>query len=192
MVQAHVIAKHTSIRYDCDECDFQTAYKQMVRKHKEAKHSNGVHPYNCDSCIFTAATTTTKLDTHRKNVHGAQFVCHLCDFTSITELYLKRHRKSVHSESRHVKAKHTSMIYACDECDFQTANKQMVRKHRESKHSNGVHPYNCDSCIFTAATTTKLDTHIKNVHGAQFGCHLCEFKSVTEVYLNDTGNLSIA
>ena len=85
MIQAHTIAKHTSIRYDCDECDFQTAYKQMVRKHKKDKHSNGVHPYNCDSCIFTAATTS-KLDTHRKNVHGAHFGCHLCEFYPILTL----------------------------------------------------------------------------------------------------------
>ena len=48
MVQAHVIAKHTSITYDCDECDLQTAYKQMVRKHKEARQSNGVDSYTCD------------------------------------------------------------------------------------------------------------------------------------------------
>ena len=92
----HIIAKHSSIRFDCDECDYQTAYMNTLKKHKRIKHHNGLKPHVCDACVFR---TTHKYDllNHKVNIHGAKKLeCNLCDFSAVSESFMKRHKKSSH------------------------------------------------------------------------------------------------
>ena len=95
-LQTHIIAKHSSIRFDCDECDYQTAYKHTLKKHKRIKHHNGLKPHACDACVFR---TTHKYDllNHKVSIHGAKKLeCNLCDFSAVSETFMKRHKKSSH------------------------------------------------------------------------------------------------
>ena len=47
-MKAHMETKHSGIRYDCEECEYQTAHKKDVRRHQLIKHNDGVKPFSCD------------------------------------------------------------------------------------------------------------------------------------------------
>ena len=69
-LQWHIKAKHSLIIFDCDECDYQTPYKQTVMKHKRSKHHNGLKPYACGSCVYRTTHKYSLLNLS-VSIHGA-------------------------------------------------------------------------------------------------------------------------
>ena len=63
--------------YKCDGCEFSTAYKQHMKKHKETNHE-GVR-YSCSRCEYQA-TLKQSLVRHGKSKHGTAGFKYKCDF----------------------------------------------------------------------------------------------------------------
>ena len=53
-MQTHDEAKHKGLRFDCNLCDYQTAYRKDLGRHIEGKHKSGNSPFAwpCDVCNF--------------------------------------------------------------------------------------------------------------------------------------------
>ena len=95
-VQVHIESKHSGIRYDCGDCDFQSAHKKDVKRHKLAKHNDGVKPFSCDLCIYTAITTVF-LRRHKIQKHNVECVkCDYCPYKAVTQRGLRIHTNNQH------------------------------------------------------------------------------------------------
>ena len=78
------------VEYNCDQCDFKTAYKKNLNPHKRAKHE-GIR-FSCDQCEFTA-TKLTDLKRHKGAKHeGIRYPCDQCEFTSAYTFELRKHK----------------------------------------------------------------------------------------------------
>ena len=120
----HIESRHLGLKkYQCDVCEFATAYAQHLRNHKEAKHEG--KRYNCDLCTSTFSLKSN-LDNHKKTLHGDSkvFACDQCEYTALQFYSLK-----LHKESRHEKIRHT-----CDLCEFSAARKGDLSRHMKIKH----------------------------------------------------------
>ena len=64
-MRIHDEAKHKGLRFDCNSCDYQTAYRKDLRKHMERKHDSETSPFAwpCDICTFKG------LDVNELNIH---------------------------------------------------------------------------------------------------------------------------
>ena len=53
-MRIHDEAKHKGLRFDCNLCDYQTAYRKDLGKHMKCKHEGGTSPFAwpCDKCSF--------------------------------------------------------------------------------------------------------------------------------------------
>ena len=53
-MQTHDEAKHKGLRFDCNLCDYQTAYRKDLGRHIEGKHKSGTSAFAwpCDVCNF--------------------------------------------------------------------------------------------------------------------------------------------
>ena len=53
-MQTHDEAKHKGLRFDCNLCDYQTAYRKDLGRHIEGKHKSGTSAFAwpCEICNF--------------------------------------------------------------------------------------------------------------------------------------------
>ncbi len=57
-MKKHKMEIRSGITFQCEECDFKTAYIQTLKHHKEAIHE-GVK-YSCDLCEYTTGWVKKK------------------------------------------------------------------------------------------------------------------------------------
>ena len=62
-------AKHLGVKYDCNQCDFQSGYRFDVTTHIKSIHE-GIW-YSCQQCDFKASTNSA-LKAHIKSRHAAK------------------------------------------------------------------------------------------------------------------------
>ena len=69
-MQTHDEAKHKGLRFDCNLCDYQTAYRKDLGRHIEGKHKSGTSPFAwpCDVCHFKGLDIS-ELKIHSKIRH---------------------------------------------------------------------------------------------------------------------------
>ena len=52
-MHSHNDAKHKGVRFDCNLCDYQTAYRKDLGRHVQGKHKGGTpFAWPCDKCNF--------------------------------------------------------------------------------------------------------------------------------------------
>ena len=69
-MKTHNEAKHKGMRYNCQLCDYQTAYRKDLGRHLEGKHKSGASPFAwpCNICHFRGMDTT-ELQIHVNKRH---------------------------------------------------------------------------------------------------------------------------
>ena len=73
---------HTNEKITCNECGYQTSYKETLTKHKQVLHEG--KGYRCGSCEYMA-TEKGILTKHKQSRHeGKKYPCESCDYQAST------------------------------------------------------------------------------------------------------------
>ena len=124
--------------FKCDGCEFATAHKENLRRHKKNKHGSGSESQEqekrekCDQCDYASCKKGT-LDRHKLTAHGVKSGkterCDECDFETVSSKHsgynMLRHKRNKHGAQDKLK---------CGDCDYETPRKDILLKHRRNKH----------------------------------------------------------
>ena len=84
-------------RYACASCDYETEWRQDLKRHRDLKHGGGGGGAGLDggdAAVFPASEG-------QEYSHGRiMYPCHLCDYQSRLRIGLRRHVRRVHKEAR--------------------------------------------------------------------------------------------
>ena len=130
-MRVHVKAVHQGIKYDCDQCDFQSGYKNFLRIHIKKVHE--LYRHKCNLCdeLFT---NSVNLRNHIRFVHeGLHYICQICNRPHTHKRGLDRHLVNHHTVSSLVDMNEIQE-YNCGSCLFQTTNRILIRTHVTKFH----------------------------------------------------------
>ncbi|RZC40981.1 zinc finger protein 64 -like protein, isoforms 3 and 4-like [Asbolus verrucosus] len=145
----------TPDKYKCPYCDYSTGRRYRLSYHINAKHTK-TNWYDCGQCDYKT-TDSSSLRRHQKVVHSVReegaplFSCTYCEFHSVSEVALQRHRVS----------KHGPIIQCCNFCSYQTKDKSNFRKHL---YIHGDKPRKCTQCSYQCVSPYQLERHYKKCH----------------------------
>ena len=102
----------------------------------------------------------------RNKIRTQEHVCHICGFTTMSKLHIKRHILVKHQSDKHKK---------CPHCDFHTAYTHGIQTHIDGNHPELYEKnFDCDHCskrfIFTQSVRKHLD---KLQVRKQLACKYC-------------------
>ena len=102
----------------------------------------------------------------RHKIRTQEHVCHICGFTTMSKLHIKRHILVKHQSDKHKK---------CPHCDFHTAYTHGIQTHIDGNHPELYEKnFDCDHCskrfIFTQSVRKHLD---KLQVRKQLACKYC-------------------
>ena len=148
-------------QYECEECDYKTAKKELMRQHKLVKHSRNVN--KCSACSYTHYFKG-KVRQHFNQVHlnikrktSRRKSCYIMD--------CKNAEKELCEEMSHNRID-------CEQCDYYSLTKKSMKNHIKVKHEGLV--FDCHQCDFVATTKEALGTHTSFAHdGEVFSCEQC-------------------
>ncbi|XP_052746293.1 zinc finger protein 260-like [Bicyclus anynana] len=159
-VRIHTAAKP----YSCDICNYETAKKSYLLKHK--KIHTGEKPYSCELCSYKT-TGKYNLSRHISTHTGEKpFSCDICSYKTAEKRHLSRHKK-IHTGEK---------PYSCSICNYKCAHTDNLLKHMR-KHT-GEQPYSCETCNYKTAFRCHFVAH-KNIHTGEkpYSCDMCNYKS---------------
>lgn len=136
-MRLHIKAAHEGIKYDCDHCDYQSGYKNLLRAHIKRVHE--LYRHKCSFCdeLFSYSD---HLRDHIRVVHeGVHFVCQICNRPHTRKKDFARHLVSDHTVSSLVDM--NKIQYKCESCPFQTTNKRLMKTHLSKFHKDSF--YKC-------------------------------------------------
>ena len=99
-----------------------------------------------------------------------KFACHVCDFKTNHNSFLKKHILRQHGEYSH----------PCHICDFKTHLTTKLDKHLAEEHGISKYTGNltCNLCDYKTNSNRNLGTHVLRIHGEYTQiCHICDFKT---------------
>ena len=108
--------------YQCQQCDFKTTHKHLLKVHVQNKHEGIKYP--CQQCDHQA-TTSSNLTNHVKSKHeGIKYPCQQCEYqgSSLSNLQV------------HIKSKHEGIKHQCQQCDHQASTSGHLKRHVKVKH----------------------------------------------------------
>ena len=123
-LKLHQTSQHNiGEKFQCDQCDYQTAYKDALNIHVGTVHENV--RYQCEQCDYRA-TQKSALNIHIRAQHeGVKFTCDMCG-----KLF-----RQYSSLIKHIEYKHGERKFKCDECDYLAGQPQHLTSHLLSKHN---------------------------------------------------------
>ena len=91
-------AKHASVCYYCDQCEYVSTINHHMKQHKESKHE-GIR-YRCDQCDYVW-TYNHDLKKHTKSKHeGIGYPSDQCEYLDTRSNDLNKHKKAKHEGTR--------------------------------------------------------------------------------------------
>ena len=193
------MARDGSVKYNCDQCDFQTAWKSVLINHMQTIHS---FKLSCNQCKYQAKRPD-QMEYHQQAKHGdVKYYCDQCDYLTTSKITLKRHQTNKHAGfgyfcnqcdfktnqgisylRRHKEVKHEGIKYFCSQCNYQSPFKNSLTEHKKNKHE-GI-KYYCDQCEHVAITPKNLKNHVENKHeGVKYFCDQCDYQTGWQSNLN--------
>ena len=133
-------------RINCDECNFHTTSKEMLKTHKETFHEE-----TCKQCDFRT-TSKDMLKRHTETVH---YKCNKCDFQATNTDSLMKHKKSYHEGSR---IKMGPKRMHCALCEKKFNKVETFKQHQRTHHNI------CNICGKTFQSTQELKIHTRSDH----------------------------
>jgi len=165
-------------QYECKECDYKTAKKELMRQHKLAKHARTVN--KCSACSYThyykcqvrKHFNQVHLNIKRKSKNSIQMTCFIMDCKNAEKEQCEEmgHNKIVckqcdyfsltkRSLQRHIKTKHEGLRFNCHLCDFVSKAKRTLRSHTSFAHDGEV--FRCKQCGHSSNSSEALKGHLK-------------------------------
>lgn len=108
-IASHMKQTHSKKTFACNICDYRTAVKHYLYRHKET-HSEKVECPVCKKFV-------SFLRRHIERAHESRVNCSVCQ-KEVTKEWL----------SKHMATKHKKTIYQCDNCDESFGNKEDLRR----------------------------------------------------------------
>ena len=155
-------------QYECEECDYKTAKKELMRQHKLVKHARTAN--KCSACSYT-------------HYYKAQVKKHF------NQVHLKIKRNDQCTKSCFImdcknaekdqceKMGHNRIF--CEQCDHYTLTMRSMKHHIKTKNEGLI--FKCHQCNFVSTTKRTLTSHINTKHeGLIFKCQQCNFVSKTK------------
>ena len=176
--------KKTSLRFSCEECDFEAKRPDHLRIHRQRDHEGIRH--NCLQCLKSFPSRQGVWQ-HVKTVHErVQYHCDRdqCSYSSTRKDRRDHHIEKVHSEGalEEKKQKMSKPPVPCPACDRVFDSKLAMKYHYRSKHEGVRYP--CHLCDYKATQIGSLRKHINVIHeGVRHQCNLCKHKSHTKTAL---------
>ncbi|XP_023947417.2 zinc finger protein 260-like isoform X2 [Bicyclus anynana] len=155
------------IFYSCDTCDYKTAYKNYLSRHKRTH--TGEKPYSCEICNFATADKSHLITHMRTHTGEKPYCCDICDYKCVRKSNLIRHKKTHTGEKP----------YSCELCNFTTADKSNLLTHNRTH--TGEKPYCCEICNYKCIRKNNLIRHKKTHTGEKpYSCEICNFRTPDE------------
>ena len=171
----HELGDHEGRRFKCDECNWETKQKLLLKQHKSYKHNegSGAHTFDCTACDFKAKVQSrlrghictehpemakalgkkswTKPKASESNDSVTELKCKECDqqFKSFTGL------------RQHTQMKHEGVVYSCETCSFKSSYKQALKHHIQMKHEGLI--FTCENCSFKTVYRQSMRLHKKKI-----------------------------
>ena len=182
----------------CDLCEYETHYKNNLKRHLAYKHDINVIYHQCNHCEYKAKFKAGLIQ-HLAGMHDIDVIYHQCDhceYKAKQKSHLKDHLARMHdidviyhqcnhcphqakhkgNLKKHLAYKHDiGVIYhQCDNCEYQAKYKTGLKQHLADKHDIGVTYHQCDHCLYEAKQTSTLNRHITHMHDiGPCECELC-------------------
>ena len=132
----------------------RTVHFETKTRKKLNKHTNQVHNRRREKQI---------------GVHGKQYKCEHCPFSSTHKRSLEAHILGIHDKVRR---------HFCGECNYAATHKANLMYHIDSVHNKGDKRFKCERCSYSSAWKGNLSQHMKTLHNSKtFKCDLCPYKS---------------
>ena len=155
--QENIHVKNRNI--NCNLCDFKTTQASNLTSHMKQRHSNE-KGFKCDQC-GRAFKVKMPLERHIRLVHEKdkckEHKCDNCDFSTLHESSMKRHKISFHDNTVGMKSE-----LNCPICNIVLKSKAGLKMHMKRIHEGKS--LNCSSCDYSTNIKTDLFKHMKNKH----------------------------
>jgi len=131
---SHMFLKHKIIPegaevYSCTKCNYKNTAMSEVRKHERRCHSTCTDKmHSCEICPLTFRLEKQLIIHQRIHTGQRPFQCNICNYTARSNLTLRSHKKSRHSDIR---------PHTCDGCGYSCKLSQNLNKHKKY-HCQGV------------------------------------------------------
>ncbi len=148
----------------CEECDFESESKVAMARHQQEEHDiaikktkkKRIYSKRKQRCLSCGEKTDSVIQ-HWNTCHAEEpmpFLCHQCDYRTVTNTYLKTHMRIMHGEQ----------LFECEICDFSTRHKDVIAYHM-NKHRTGGKDHICQFCSKGLSTVRSLRCHMYKKHG---------------------------
>ena len=195
--------EHSIVKFECDQCDFQTTQQGEITRHIISKHkqsSTNSVTYSNDQCFNQASRQVIQntneginacnasdyqagyqsdLPEHIQTKHGiSKYSCDFCSYKATTQNRLTKHILSKHEfeiTAEGVITMHRKK-FECKQCQKTYFSIQTLNDHIQTKHK-GI-KYTCDQCDNQFTHKTSLNMHIQSKHdGIKYACDQCDYEA---------------
>ena len=101
-VEVHAIENVEVLKVKCDDCQFDTQFRETMESHRQAKHIQlEAQPYSCKECDYQNVEEKN-LRKHTEESHGneEEYEYNSCDFRSNNKDVIPNHIKEMHSAKK--------------------------------------------------------------------------------------------
>ena len=161
-LRLHVMSHDKSNRKDlpCELCDYATIDLARLKNHVMQKHRSE-KAFKCDQC-GKAFKLKLPLDRHKRLIHEKDkckvHKCDKCDFSTIHESSMKRHRISFHGGA----VSGLMFEMKCPVCNIALKSKAGLKMHIKRIHEEKS--LMCSSCDYSTNVIADLLKHMSNKH----------------------------
>ncbi|CRL04067.1 CLUMA_CG017181, isoform A [Clunio marinus] len=161
-MRQHMLSQHLPKKLKCNECEYVTAKKKLLKLHYEARHNRKKSTVNCLLCGKFYKNEKV-LETHIQRVHERvkNFSCDICDRKFFKNNELKAHKLHNHS---------SRADFICDACGKAYFSEKLLKVHVQIHEGKS---FICDMCGKSFATKPRLQIHVKFTH-LRIKNHVCD------------------
>ena len=120
--------------------------------------------HSCEECNYQSVSEGN-LSRHRSSVHRHRlFQCQYCSKSFVSSYYLKQHVKSIHENEK----------LLCETCSKHFNTRQSLSRHKQIAHEGGNPLYTCSICDRRFSTKTHYEGHVNShLEHRAFQCKTC-------------------